>query len=126
MLVSCPNATKCINFRIALRQTCDLCGKSITGNHLHDLAREFRLCDFCAHKIIKEKKFEMFRPHKPLFNEEKPCLRYADCFQDNIYRLFKEKICVSCRGDLHHVHYHDVKNNVRFCLSCFKKLCETS
>lgn len=122
MLLSCPHAIKCINFRITLPQICDLCKETILGNHLHDLAREFRLCDPCSKKVIQKGTFENLKPHNPLLHEKKPCLRYADCFQKNMYTLFKEKRCVACRGDLKQIHYHDVQTNVRFCLACFTDL----
>ncbi len=122
MPLSCSHATKCINFRIAIPQTCDLCKQTIFGNHLHDLAREFRLCDPCSKKVIQEGTFESLKPHNPLLHEKKPCLRYADCFQKNMYTLFKEKRCVACKEDLKQIHYHDVQTNVRFCLACFTDL----
>lgn len=116
----CDRASGCLNFWLASRPVCNECGVPITMSHFHHNTQYYRICHDCFEKNLADIEANTYIPKTLIRGEVRACLNHNQCFATEPYGMYRPKVCDNCGALAPPEHYHDIEQNIRLCLPCYK------
>jgi hypothetical protein len=89
-------------------------------NHFHHTLNGYRICHNCFENNLAAIVAETFVPATFIEGELRVCRNRIECFAGQPYAMYRPKICDVCGRFAPPEHYHDIHNNIRLCLDCYR------